>query len=115
MFKVADDFSITITRGDTAALEVQFTGDAPGNDDLVVASVKKSVGNTQTFIRKILQNTGENAFTFVLESADTQNMDYGRYAWDLRIIYEDGAILTPFANRPFVVSEVVTDITTEGG
>lgn len=107
MFTV-NDLNITITRGDTASLEITFTGDVPSSGDTVVMAVKKALNDG----RPVFEKTGEaseGAITFDIDVEDTAQLAFGTYWWDLRIFYSDGQVTTPFSPRKFIVGEVVTD------
>lgn len=116
MFVVDEkNMAITITRGDTATLEVSFSGDAPGQEDLVIASLKRGVGKGKALKEWTLLREENGQYLMQIKSEDTEPLPFGEYAWDLRIIYNDGQITTPFAACPFVVSAVVTDLPKETG
>lgn len=107
MFNI-DDLNITISRGDTASLEITFEGDVPASGDLVVMSLKSSIRSTETIWEKSGTCT-DGTIIFSLESEDTASLDFGTYYWDLRIFYSDGQITTPFPPKSIKVVEVVTD------
>ena len=110
MFAV-NEMAISITRGDTATIEITFDGDTPGEDDTVIASLKRSTRKKDEAIwEKTLTMEDDGKFLLNLASEDTENLAYGSYFWDLRILYSDGQITTPFAPAKFNVLEVVTDL-----
>lgn len=121
MFAVDSGNGISITRGDTATLEITLTGDAPGENDQVIAMLKKSARKTDSFWEKALALTGSgtgeggaySTWELDLRSEDTLALPFGNYYWDIRILYEDGQITTPFAPAAFNVLEVVTEIPEE--
>jgi hypothetical protein len=125
MFTVDANNGIRITRGDTAALEITFEGDVPGAEDRVIAMIKKGPKKNEALWEKelTLYDSGErqegqtavpfSTYLMELESEDTQALPFGSYAWDLRILYSDGQITTPFAPAAFEVLEVVTDLPEE--
>ena len=122
MFSVDANYGIRITRGDTASLEVTFEGDAPGAEDTVIASVKKGAKKPDTLLEQELQlvgtgTDGEGAeavswskYLLTIASEDTEKLAFGGYVWDLRILYADGQITTPFPPAAFDVLEVVTEL-----
>lgn len=126
MFAVDPGNGISITRGDTATLEITFEGDAPGASDRVIAMLKKSARKTDSFWEKELEleDSGEHekdgetvsysTYLLDLSSEDTLALPFGNYFWDLRILYGDGQITTPFAPAGFNVLEVVTDLPRAG-
>lgn len=113
MFTV-DGFNLTITRGDTATLELTFEGDAPAAADSVIAQVKKSPQRLSCEIEKTLLRQEDGTYLMEFASADTAELPFGTYSWDLRILYADGQVTTPFAPAQFRIVEVVTDLPGEG-
>lgn len=116
MFNVDEGNNITITRGDTASLEVRLTGDAPQDGDSVVLSVKASASRPQAVFEKTADTfeaapEGEEGVIarFYIDAADTAGMAFGAYRWDLRIFYADGEVVTPMTPRRFDVAEVITN------
>ena len=124
MFTIDASNGISITRGDTASLEITFTGDAPGENDIVLAMLKKSArkdrGSALWEKELVLTGSGDSqgvAFSMYelqLASEDTLQLPFGNYFWDVRILYSDGQITTPFPPAAFSVLEVVTDLPEEG-
>lgn len=114
MFEINSDYSISLTRGDTATLELTFTGDAPEEDDTVIAALKISANRKDAIWEKEIARQEDGTYLLTIDSADTVNLPFGRYFWDLRIIYSDGQITTPFLPKLFRVLEVVTDLPEEG-
>lgn len=111
MFIMDENMGITISRGDTAAVEITISGDTPqDSNDVVVASLKQSAEQKRCIWRKELQKISEDTWILVIDSEDTINLPFREYAWDLRILYADGNVTTPFSPQPFVVSPVITDI-----
>ena len=110
MFTI-DRFAIQITRGDTATVELTFEGDAPGANDVVIASLKKNTKKTQApEWEKTLERQNDGTYLLELASSDTENLTQKDYYWDLRILYEDGQITTPFTPALFRVLDVVTNL-----
>ena len=110
MFTIDASYNIAITRGDTATLEITFDGDAPGEEDSVVASVKKSVHRTDEILSRTLERQQDGTYLMTLASEDTADLAFGTYYWDLRVLYADGQVTTPFSPAKFAVCEVVTDL-----
>lgn len=122
MFTIDASNGISITRGDTAGLEITFTGDAPEGNDTVLATLKKSARKDSAIWQKELeltesgvsQSSAFSTYTLELNSEDTLDLPFGSYLWDIRILYSDGQITTPFAPAAFNVLEVVTDLPEAG-
>ena len=87
MFKIDENTNaIQLTRGDTAKITVSFTDE--GGDpydmsgDVVRFGVKRSPFDRECVLEKTIDSeTG----TFVLTPADTANMEFGDYLYDIEI------------------------------
>lgn len=110
MFTIDESYNIAITRGDTATLEIAFDGDAPGAEDSVLAAVKRTAQRREAVLERTLARQQDGTYLLSLASEDTANLAFGTYYWDLRVIYADGQVTTPFAPAKFAVCEVVTDL-----
>lgn len=118
MVSIEADYTIRITRGDTATLEFAFAGDPPGENDRVISALKKSVYDEESLWVKELQYIGSDGtgdgrvsyFRMKIASEDTMNLAKPQNYWDLRVLYENGDITTPFESAQFKVSEAVTGI-----
>ena len=106
---ILDDMNITLTRGDSAYLEVTFTGDIPGEGDLVVMSLKNSTRDPNPKWEKTGECDSEGKVVFTISPQDTARLPFGQYVWDLRIFYADGQVTTPFAPKAFRIAEAVTN------
>lgn len=105
-----EDLDIRLTRGDSAGLELCFTGDdAPGAEDLVVLQVKKRPRDAAALLEKSANPDAEHKALLSFAPEDTQGIPFGIYCWDVRIFYADGTVVTPMAPHRFDICEVVTD------
>lgn len=104
---ILDDLNITLSRGDTATLDLTFSGDVPQAGDTVVMSLKTSPNDKKPKWEKVVK--GAPTVSFEIDSADTAGLPFGTYYWDARIFYQNGNVTTPFPPKKFVVSEVVTN------
>lgn len=102
MFRVSQ-LDITISRGDTADLTIGLDGAEDG--DTVVLTVKKDPASQALIEKTALADDGQAIFYF--QSADTQDLSFGTYLWDLRIFGGNGDVTTPFRPKKFCVVEVV--------
>ena len=112
MFSI-QNLGISLTRGDTAALELTFTSDepndVPGPADLVVMALKTSPRAAEAKWEKQANPDAEGKVQFDFAVEDTAQLPFGTYWWDVRIFYADGAVVTPIAPHKFAVLEVVTN------
>ena len=110
MFILDENMGITISRGDTAALEITLSGDTPNDpNDKVVASLKPTPEQKRAIWRKELTKIDEDTWLMAINSEDTESLGFREYSWDIRVFYADGNVTTLFNPQPFVVSPVVTD------
>lgn len=88
MFSV-DDYTITLSRGDTGALKVSATATLEGDpftfgaDDRALFSIKTA--NGEIIMQKICA-MDNNAFTVYFLNADTDSLAPGSFYWDVRYI-----------------------------
>ena len=72
-------------------------------------AVKFSADNEQELIGKTLTNDGESFVVVTLEKSDTENLTFGRYFYDIRIIDANGKINTPMTKANFEMTEVIAN------
>ena len=88
MFNV-EDYTITLSRGDTGALVVNATATLDGSaftfgsDDRALFSIKNA--NGEIIMQKAYQMT-DNSFTVYFLNADTDALAPGAFSWDVRYI-----------------------------
>ena len=98
---------ISITKGDTGTVAVTLTGEVPPNGTIALVSVKKRP-NSNNLIWEKRFPIQDGAFSFDLTQADTE-LSPARYWWDIRLLYESGAVFTPMEPSAFIILEVVGD------
>lgn len=99
---------IEISKGDTGIITLRFTGDdVPPNDTNALFTVRKNIDSEDKLIEKTLAITDGECIV-PLTVSDT-NIPYGRYWWDVRLLYDTGDIYTPMKPAEFRVVEVVGD------
>lgn len=101
--------NITLTRGDTARLDVELADESGaayemGAGDVLALTVKRSASDTDALVSKAL--TGSS--TFVLDPADTSGLAYGRYRYDVQLTTAAGDVCTVVGPAAFTVAEEVT-------
>lgn len=112
---------IRISRGDTGQVVIAAKGAAFTEADRAVVSVKREADDRAVLIEKVLTVSPDGTCVFRLDNADTQDMEPGAYAWDVRFVIGaaldetgrvmDGeAVLTPFAPQTFEILEAVGDV-----
>ena len=103
-----NNLKIEVSKGDTGTLTLQFTGeDVPPNDTQALFTVRKNIDSEEKLIEKMLE-IADGECVVPLTVADT-NFPYGRYWWDVRLIYDTGDIYTPMKPAEFRIVQVVGD------
>lgn len=123
MFNV-EDYTITLSRGDTGALIVNATATLDGSDytfaaeDRALFSIKNA--NGEIIMQKAYEMT-DNAFTVYFLNGDTDSLSPGAYSWDVRYIihpYYDASgkiidgdqVITPNTPMNMTLLTVVGDV-----
>ena len=97
-------FQITVSRGDTGSVTLNFSGDAPADGVTAVVTLKQKVEAAAPVWEKRLTILG-GGVTFELTRQDTDHAP-GVYFWDVRLVNGD-SVLTPLTPQPFRILEVV--------
>lgn len=104
MFQIEDN-SISLTRGDTARIDISVV-DAEGQKyellegDKLLFTVKSSVNDKEALIQK------EGEIITILP-ADTEGLEYGKYVYDVQLTLAEGTVNTIIPPSTFkVMSEV---------
>lgn len=106
--------NIKLSRGDYA--EICFNLRNKDGSEYKLSSgqkvkfaVKFNPNNEQELIKKTITNDGESFVVVTLEKSDTENLTFGRYFYDIRIIDANGKINTPMMKANFEVLEVISN------
>ena len=119
-----NDYTISLSRGDTGALKVSaiatLDGEAFffGSDDRALFSVRNA--NGEIIMQKAYEMT-DNEFTVYFLNSDTDSLAPGAYQWDVRYIihpyYDDNGniingdqVLTPKEPQTINLLTVVGDV-----
>lgn len=100
--------SIYMTRGDSATLHLEITGVdnkayTPSNDDAITFTLKKDPAESTPLFQK-QAGTG----LIHIEPGDTQNLEYGRYVYDIQLKKADGTVETIIPPHIFKILKEVT-------
>ena len=123
MFNV-EEYTITLSRGDTGALTVNATATLDGSaytfaaEDRALFSIKNA--NGEIIMQKAYEMT-DNSFTVYFLNADTDSLAPGSYSWDVRYIihpYYDASgkiidgdqVITPKTPMNMTLLTVVGDV-----
>lgn len=108
MILLGENNKIAISRGDSAHIVIDLTGDVPYDGTEALFTVKKDLKEKALFIKNLTVQNGTIEVDIV--SQDTNKMIPGNYYWDLRIIYADDDVHSPVPPSPFIVMGVVGDV-----
>lgn len=103
---------IAITRGDCQPFTITFTGeDVPEDGTEVLFTVKKSSGYPDPVIEKRIP-IHDGMIEVEIRNADTKNLSFGEYEWDIRIpdLFGENEPYTPIYPQPFVIAKVIGNV-----
>ena len=107
MFKIKNDKTIMLTRGDTAIINMSLTMNGSPytlqEGDECVLTIKKSVEDAESLVKSQLVN-GQ----FVIAHEDTMNLEYGTYKYDIQFTSADGFVNTIVTPKDFVLDTEVS-------
>lgn len=104
--------NITVSRGDCSPFTITFTGDdVPEDGTEVLFTVKKTSNHKTPVIEKRIPIL-DHVVTIELTNADTKDLPFGEYEWDIRIpdLFGENEPYTPILPQPFVIAKVIGDV-----
>lgn len=101
--------NITLTRGDTLQLKVSLynqdgTEYEPASGDVIRFAMKKNYTDAEPLLNITIPN---DTLMLTLQPADTNQLDFGPYVYDLEITKTDGTVDTFIAEASFVLAPEV--------
>jgi len=105
MLKIDEDNNITITRGDSAVIELTITDEGATYDfssDLVQFTVKRNTVTEDIIFQKTF-TTG----VIVIDPSDTAELRYSTLRFDVQLINDQGGVYTVIPPRDFIIAEEV--------
>lgn len=103
MIEIDKDFNITMTRGDTFVRSLNLTKNGenyvPNENDVIrfaMSKVYKGKPGYQLLLEKTIDN---NTLEWIIDASDTENLDYGKYVYDLQITYGQTGYVETFADK----------------
>lgn len=112
MFEIVNDNEIRMTRGDTFETDVEIFDEenpwTPSSGDTVKFYVKHAAMNVSKTAYKddepVIEKTIPNAtLTLHLDPADTEELDFGRYVYDVEVTLSTGVVDTIINNENFII------------
>lgn len=98
--------NIKLTRGDTAKFKVTIrtrSGDIydPVEGDRVIFTMKRRPTDKNIILTK---EVPIDTLYLTIESADTKNLEFGTYSFDLQLIFASGDVDTFIENKRFEIT-----------
>lgn len=103
-----DGQEIEISRGDTGAFTITFTGEDKPEDGCIAEISLKKTKTSETPIWEKKVTVENDQVSVILIQPDT-DLPFGQYWWDVRIIFRDGTVYTPMKPASFKILEVIGD------
>lgn len=103
---------ISITRGDCRPFTITLTGaDVPEDGTEILFTVKKTSGHQEPVIEKRIP-LSEGKIEVLLMNADTKDLPFGEYEWDIRIpdMYGENEPFTPMEPAAFEIVKVIGNV-----
>lgn len=103
------DTTITLTRGDSFAADIEITqpnGDKyiPSNGDSIRFAMKRSIKDQNLLI---LKEIPIETLRLVLEPEDTKNLEFGTYVYDIQLTKSTGEVDTFITKSSLILTEEV--------
>lgn len=105
MLFIDDDNNITLTRGDSATIELSITDEGAAYDfsgDLVQLTVKRNTVTEDIIFQKTF-TTG----VIVIDPSDTATLKYTDLKFDVQLINDQNGVYTVIPPRRFTIAEEV--------
>ena len=99
---------ITISKGDTGIITVTLTGEVPDNNTVALVTVRENVNTCNVVWEKRLPI--DNGVIIIDLTSENTDIPFHSYVWDIRLIYENGEVYTPFPPAKYKICEVVGDV-----
>ena len=101
--------TIEMTRGDTfiatlTLTQADGTEYTPDANDEIRFAMKQRYSDSASKIYKVISN---DDLTLTIDPADTKNLKFGTYVYDIQITYADGRVDTFIDRAKFVLTEEV--------
>ena len=107
MYKV-EGTNITLTRGDTLNVQITMKQGSrdyePQNGDVIRFAMKKKYTDPEPLITKIIPN---GTLRLHLDPADTKELDFGRYVYDIELTKANGDVDTFICESVFEIAKEV--------
>lgn len=110
MFNIHDNGRISLTRGDSARLNVSIINDVTkteytiSENDVLKLTLKKSIKDSVPALQKEIRGSS----MFYIRPDDTSRLDFGKYKYDVEITTSTGDVYTVIGPSEFEILQEVT-------
>lgn len=103
MIEIDSSYNITMTRGDTFVKTISLTknGSAytPDTGDKILFTMSKVYKGKDGYEALVQKEIDPETLLWVIDADDTEDLDYGKYYYDLQITYASTGYVETFANK----------------
>lgn len=99
---------VSVSKKDSASYTVTFDGDIPPDGTEALVSIKRNPNVNEAMLEK--KYTISDGMIDVNFTSEETDFVPSVYYWDIRLIYEDGKVFTPFNPAKFEILEVVGNV-----
>lgn len=103
MIEIDKGYNITMTRGDTFArtLSLKRNGETytPNEGDVITFTLAKCYKGSRGYEALIQKTIDPTTLLLLIDAEDTAGLEYGRYFYDLQIVYATTGYTETFANK----------------
>lgn len=108
-------FNLLMPRGDTAGLwvDVSQMEISLEEGDKVYFTVKESTLKTEKLLQKIVTVFEDGKAHIVINPADTKDLAFGTYVYDIQITFGSGMVKTITPTKPTALFTILPEVTYE--
>lgn len=103
MIEIDSSYNITMTRGDTFYKTLTLTRDGqtytPDADDVITFTMAKTYKGAEGYEALVTKTIDPTTLLWLIEADDTAELDYGKYYYDLQIVYAQTGYTETFAEK----------------
>ena len=97
---------LSMYRGDTENITVEIDGVVLDTGDTIYFTVKKSIYTNVKSLQKVITTFTNGKALISLDPADTDELEYGTYAYDIQWTKADNSVITLLQSNITLLGEV---------